>query len=44
MTSDALAKTIGLTSRAIEKNIRQLKEAGVIDRRGGDRGGYWVIK
>jgi predicted HTH transcriptional regulator len=43
VTTDVMARSIGLTTRAIEKNLRQLKDACVIERRNGDRGGYWEI-
>jgi len=38
-----MALSIGLTTRAIEKNIKQLKDAGILERKNGDRGGYWEI-
>jgi len=43
VTVDAMAASIGLTTRAIEKNIKQLKEDGIVERKNGDRGGYWEI-
>ena len=43
LTIDAIAAAIGLTTRAIDKNIKQLKDAGIIGRRGGDFGGRWEI-
>jgi predicted transcriptional regulator len=43
ITIDALAATIGVSKSAIEKNIRKLKEAGLLERKNGDRCGYWEI-
>ena len=44
----ASAKTIGkmieITTRAVEKNIRELKAVGLIERVGAAKGGYWVVK
>ena len=43
ITAKALSETIGLTQKAIEKNIKQLKDSGFLERKNGDRGGYWKI-
>ena len=43
VTADRMATAIGVSTRAIEKNIKQLKDMGMIERRDGDRGGYWEI-
>jgi predicted HTH transcriptional regulator len=43
ITIDALAAAIGVSKSAVEKNIRKLKEAGILERKNGDRGGYWEI-
>jgi len=43
ITISEIAETIGLTSRAIEKQIAMLKEDGVIRRIGPDKGGHWEI-
>ena len=43
VTIAELAKTIGISSRAIEKHIRTLRESGKLSRVGGDFGGYWQI-
>ena len=44
ITINALAAAIGVSTSAIEKNIRQLKDAGVLERKNGDRGGHWDLK
>jgi len=38
-----LAEAIGITPKAIEKQLANLKAAGVIRRDGPDKGGRWVI-
>lgn len=43
LSAAAIAKRLSLTSRAVEKNIRQLREDGYLLRMGAARGGYWVI-
>ena len=39
-----IAGEIGITARAVEKSIRILKEAGLIERTGPAKGGHWVVK
>ena len=34
---------IGISSRGVEKQIKKLREAGIIKRNGADKGGYWEI-
>jgi len=43
VTAGEIASSIGLSDRAIWKNIKQLRDAGIIERKDGDRGGYWKI-
>ena len=38
-----IAMKVGLSSRAIEKRIKTMRENGIIRRVGPDRGGYWEI-
>ena len=38
-----IAEQLGLTSRAVEKQIAQLKAAGRLKRIGPARGGYWEV-
>jgi DNA-binding IscR family transcriptional regulator len=44
ITIDNLATTIGVSTSTIEKNIKQLKNTGFLERKNGDKGGYWEIK
>ena len=38
-----MAKEIGISSTAIDNNIKSLKEKGLVEGRGSDRTGYWEI-
>ena len=38
-----LAKRLSISVRAVEKNIRELREAKILVRHGAARGGYWEI-
>lgn len=38
-----IAMEIDMTSRGVEKQIKKLREAGIIKRKGADFGGYWEI-
>ncbi len=39
-----LAEEIGVSIKAIEKQIRLLKEEGILTRQGPDRGGQWQVR
>ena len=43
LTQSALAERMGLSVKAIEKNIRQLKAEGRLRRVGPDKGGHWEV-
>jgi DNA-binding IscR family transcriptional regulator len=43
VTIPEMAKKTGLTERAIEKNIHKLKEAELLERKEGNKGGYWKL-
>lgn len=43
MTIPELAKELGITTRAIEKNIRKLQDTGCLQRVGGRKEGHWEI-
>jgi len=40
VTIAELAQIIGLSDRAVKKNIKKLKEEGLLKRVGPDKGGY----
>ena len=43
ITIKEISEQIGLSTRAIEKNISKLKAENRIERIGGDKGGQWKI-
>jgi ATP-dependent DNA helicase RecG len=43
MTIPELAQVIGVTERTIERNIRELRQNGLIRRIGGRKEGYWEV-
>lgn len=40
----SLAKKIGISAKAVEKQLAKLKADGIIDRKGPAKGGEWVVK
>ncbi len=44
MTIPELSEQIGITTRAIEKNIKKLQEGGALRRVGPDKGGHWEVR
>ena len=38
-----LAKKIGVSAKAIEKQLAKLKADGILDRKGPAKGGEWVV-
>ena len=43
-SATALAEKIGISSKAVEKHLANLKASGVIERIGPAKGGYWKVK
>ncbi|MEW5816335.1 MAG: ATP-binding protein [Spirochaetota bacterium] len=43
ISAQAIAEQIKLSSRAVEKQISNLKKLGILKRVGPDKGGYWQI-
>ena len=43
ISAKQLADILGITSRAVEKNLAQLRESNTIRRIGPDKGGHWEI-
>ena len=43
ITQSAMAEELGITSRAIKKNIKELSEREILERVGSARSGYWQI-
>jgi ATP-dependent DNA helicase RecG len=44
VSAKAIGVELGITTRGVEKVIRTLKEAGLIERVGAAKGGHWVVK
>lgn len=44
ITREEMANKLNLTLKAIEKQIKNLKDDDSIERIGSDNGGYWKIK
>lgn len=42
--ADNISKKINVTKRTVERSLKSLKEKGVIERIGPDKGGHWEIK
>ena len=43
MSAEAMAYKIGISARAVEKQIAKLRSMGILSREGADFGGYWRI-
>lgn len=43
ITAKSAAEKIGVTSRTIENYISKFKGEGILDRKGADKSGFWVI-
>ncbi|GAA4847840.1 helix-turn-helix domain-containing protein [Algivirga pacifica] len=43
ITIPEMAEQVGISERAIQKNIQKLKEEQLLERVGPDKGGYWKI-
>lgn len=43
ITTQAMADKIGISRRAVAKQIAILQEKNIIRRIGGDKGGYWEV-
>ena len=41
ITRSELSETLGINPSAIQRHIQKLKNEGIIERIGGDKGGYW---
>lgn len=44
ITSSQLANILGISTTAVEKSIRYLKDNGCIERIGLRKNGYWGVK
>jgi len=44
ITTKELAEYTGISTKGVEYHLRKLKEDDMLERIGGDKGGYWKIK
>jgi ATP-dependent DNA helicase RecG len=44
ITAKLLAEAIGISARKVEVNISKLKKAGLVERKGSDRKGTWLVR
>jgi ATP-dependent DNA helicase RecG len=43
VSAKSISETIGLSLSGVEKSIKSLKDAGLIERIGSAKGGHWVV-
>jgi predicted ArsR family transcriptional regulator len=43
VTIAKMSEILGISTTAVEKNIAQLRDKGILKREGGDRGGSWKV-
>jgi len=43
INAQQISENIGITKRAVEKNISTLKKMGVVEREGSAKGGRWIV-
>ncbi len=43
ISAQELAEFLGISSHAVEKQIANLKDKGILKRIGPDKGGYWEV-
>lgn len=43
-SSNTIAHLLGISDRMVRKHLAALKEAGIIERFGSNKNGYWILK
>lgn len=43
LSATKMAEQLRISSRSVEKNIRKLKEYGILIRHGSPKNGYWEV-
>jgi ATP-dependent DNA helicase RecG len=43
ITIDALAETLAVKKRTLERDIAELQKCGILKREGGKKNGVWVV-
>jgi len=44
ITIPVLAEKVGIANRTVERNLKFLKDNGIIEREGAKRRGKWIVK
>lgn len=44
MTQTELMKELDLSRKQIQKDIKELREKGILEREGSNRNGRWIVK
>lgn len=44
MTQAQIGDYLGLTRKQVQKDIKELQDAGALSREGSNRGGRWIVK
>ena len=44
MTQTELTEELELTRKQIQTDIKELRNEGILERKGSNRNGYWIIK
>jgi predicted HTH transcriptional regulator len=44
VTAEEAAEQLGLKPRTIERTIRELKEKGLLERKGSKKSGFWKVR
>ena len=44
ISATQIAELVKVSKRTIERNIKELREKGVLERHGAARGGYWEVR
>ena len=44
ITTESIAQSLGLSDSGVRKNIKQLRDIGILERKGARKNGEWVIK
>lgn len=43
ITAQEIAEHVGISKRGVEKQLKKLKDSGVIFREGSDKSGVWIV-
>ena len=43
ITLSKIAQTTGISRRTLDRVVRELKDEGIVERKGSSRSGYWIV-